>query len=192
MIDPVSDDLTIPIKPPVEREQADDDLRRVAQRGVEQAPERRPEVLGQGLGRITHQPGQRNDRDGRNGEQQDRVDADPVENDRNRNEDEQPVQVQGIARSRSNPGVWAVKSRSETVARRPNDRSQDSLEAAKVHQSGICGSRGSPTAVTVQGTRRPTRPHLPCRRSPSAASAPRCSRRMRLISRVTSGVSCEE
>ena len=92
MIEPVSDDLTIPINPRLQREETDDDLGRVAQGRVQQAAQSRPEVLGQGLGRVAHQPGQRHDRQRRDGKHQDRVEFQPVENDRDRDEDQQPVQ----------------------------------------------------------------------------------------------------
>ena len=75
MIEPVSDDLTIPIKPRLQCEHADDDLGRIAQRRIEQPAERRPEIFRQRLGRIAHQPGQRNDRQGRDAKQHDRVDT---------------------------------------------------------------------------------------------------------------------
>ncbi len=59
----------------IEREQADDDLGRIAQSRVQQGPQGRPEILGQGLGRIAHQAGKRHDRQRRRREHHDRVEV---------------------------------------------------------------------------------------------------------------------
>ena len=92
MIEPVSDDLTIPINPRLSAKRLmmiSGALPRVA---FNKPAQSRPEVLGQRLGRVAHQPGQRHDRQRRDGEHQDRVEFQPVKNDRDRNEDQQPVQ----------------------------------------------------------------------------------------------------
>ena len=92
MIEPVSDDLTIPINPRLSANRLMMISGALPSVAFSKRPQRRPEVLGQGLGRVAHQPGQRNDRQRRRGEHQDRVELQTIECDRDRDEDQQPVQ----------------------------------------------------------------------------------------------------
>ena len=73
----------------------DDDLGRIVQGGVEQAADGFSQAAGKRLGCPAHQLGKRHDRQRRGRENQDRVETEPVEPDRDRNEQEQPVQAHG-------------------------------------------------------------------------------------------------
>ena len=75
------------------------------ERGVEQAADGRAQEPGERLGGVAHQARQRDDRQRRGQEHQDRVGPEPVQAEGDRDEDQQPVQVHGVApaRARSSP-----------------------------------------------------------------------------------------
>ena len=95
MIEPVSDDLTMPINPRLRANRLmmiSGALPRVA---LSKPPRVGPRYSARASVASPIKPGERNDRQRRHDEHQDRVELQPIETDRDRDEDEQPVQVQG-------------------------------------------------------------------------------------------------
>ena len=61
MMEPVSEALTISVSPARRAMKRDDQLRGVAEGRVQQAADVRPRVVGEVLGGLAHEPGQRED-----------------------------------------------------------------------------------------------------------------------------------
>ena len=90
-IEPMIEAFTTSCRPSLEREQRDDQLRRVAERDVQQAADARPGAVRELLGRPAHQRRGRHDAERGREEDDDRVRAELVEHDRDRDEGDEQV-----------------------------------------------------------------------------------------------------
>ena len=93
MIDPVSEAFTTGYRPLPQRHDGDDQLRRVAEGGVQQAADALAGVMRQFLGGVAQPPRQRHDRQAC-GDKDQGVGSghQELQPDRDRNKDQQPVQ----------------------------------------------------------------------------------------------------
>ena len=179
MIEPVSDDFTIAIKPRLRRKRTDDDLGRVSQRGVEQPPDGGPEVFRQGSVASPIKPASGTIARAEAGKDQHRARLEPVENDRDRNERKQPVQTHGNTLLMPGQEFSTVAACASTRAFGPE---------TLVHR--IAGDDGGKVINLDSGDcpASPVRARLKRRAGKHGATAvPRCSIKIRLISFVTSG-----
>ena len=77
-----------------QREQRDDQLRRIAQRRIEQAPDAGPDVAGQMLGRFAHKAGQWDNGQGGCQEDGGRIGVKKLQGQRNGNEHEEQIHAE--------------------------------------------------------------------------------------------------
>ena len=114
-MEPTIEALTTSCRPFVEREQGDDQLRRVAERDVQQPADARPGAVRQLLGRPAHERRGGHDAERGREEDDDRVRAEEVQHDRDDDERDQQIRPPRPAEQES-PQVEGLRRRSSCAA----------------------------------------------------------------------------
>ena len=168
-----------------DREERDDQLGRVPERGVDEPADPRPRVVGGVLGRLADQPGERDQRGGGDDEQRHVADADELEDDDDRRQDErspedpphharEPTEVSSRGRSPD------VRGRTATTPPRGGLSSLAAARAVAQNRSVMEGN-----ARPVSASDRAAAP--PAGRGPSADAAGSTARRSSTRLHASSG-----